>query len=244
MSEEESKIEQSGNPIEELATQYGWNPEGEKSAEEYVRVAMDKFPDQSKKIKQLFRTIDEIKTHMSKVETVAYDRAKKDIESQRKAAIKAGDVDLVEQLDEARAQLTSAPQPQVNDFSQYISEFEEKNSEWLQGTSLEQLKMQKWVQDMGAILGTKKLHPSEHMKKLDEAVRTEFAAYFSKDEEVKSPVASGESGNVSSKSTHKKNYSFKDLSEEQKQIARDFEQMGVMSVESYIKDLIKHGELK
>lgn len=239
---------QNGN-IESLAAQYGWKSDGEKSAEEFVKVALDKFPDQSKKIKQLFRTVEELKTHMSKSEARAYEKAKSEIETQRKQAIYDGDVARVEALDKAKEDLHPlTASPSLNEQHPAIAEFEERNNQWLQGTSYEELKMQKWIESHGAILGRKQLPVDEHMALLEEHLQKEFSNYFensTEDSLVSSPVSSSRD-NVSNKMSTKKgkNPTFNDLSAEQKQIARDFEMMKVMPVEDYIKDLVKHGELK
>lgn len=232
--------------IEELAAEYGWNAEGEKSAEEYVKVALEKFPDQSKKIKQLFRSIDELKTHMTKSEEKAYERAKADLDAQRKDAIRQGDVDEVERLDKEREQLLPQPvqssEPQI---PQAILDFEERNKEWIDGTSFEDLKMQQWVEDHGKVLGRKKLPIDEHMNLLEEHLKKEFAHRFETEEntEVKSPVSQSRQNVTGASKSKNSKITFNDLGPEQKKIARDFEQLGIMSVEQYIKDLVANGEL-
>lgn len=234
--------------IEDLAAQYGWQSDGEKSAEEFVKVALDKFPDQSKKIKQLFRTVEELKEHMSKAETRAYEKAKAELDAQRKQAIYDGDVERVEALDKAREDLKPAMQMEApaQTLHPAIAEFEERNAAWLNGTSYEELKMQQWVEAHGAILGRKKLPVDEHMALLEDHVKKEFSNYFNNNEEtIASPVAASRE-NLTTPATRGKGKAptFNDLSQEQKQIARDFEKMGVMSIDNYIKDLVKHGELK
>jgi len=251
MSIDEQAMEQQGSStIEDLAAQYGWNSEGEKSAEEYVKVALEKFPDQSKKIKQLFRTVEELKEHMSKTESRAYEKAKQEIDAQRKQAIRNGDEALVEELDKAKEELKPAFQAAANEVHPAIAEFEGRNSAWLNGTSYEELKMQQWVEAHGAILGRKKLPVDEHMALLEQHVKKEFSAYFDNlddgsDADIKNPVSASRSNVTSSSSKAKgKTPTFNDLNAEQKKIARDFENLGVMSIENYIKDLVKHGEFK
>ncbi len=229
--------------IEALAAQYGWSPDGEKSAEDFIKVAMDKFPDQSKKIKQLFRTVEEMKTHMSKAEKVAYERAKTELDAQRRQAIKQGDVDLVEELDRARDALPATMEEPLHPA---IADFEERHRDWLDGTSYEEMKMQQWVQDHGAILGKKRLPVDEHMAVLEDHLKKEFPKYFKIEEEddIVSPVATARETSTAKASSKNKKYSFNDLSAEQKQIARDFESVGFMKIDDYIKNLIAHGELK
>lgn len=232
--------------IETLAAQYGWSPDGEKSAEEFIKVAMDKFPDQSKKIKQLFRTVEEMKTHMSKAEKAAYERAKTELDAQRRQAIQQGDVDLVEELDRAREAL---PAQMEEPLHPAIADFEERHKSWLEGTSYEEMKMQQWIQDHGAILGKKRLPVDEHMAVLEDHLKKEFPNYFKADdadddEDVVAPVAAARESSTAKPASKNKKYSFNDLSAAQKQIARDFEAVGFMKIDDYIKNLIAHGELK
>lgn len=243
-----SEVTETKHSIEDLAAQYGWQSDGEKSAEEFVKVALDKFPDQSKKIKQLFRTVEELKEHMTKAETRAYEKARLELDAQRKQAIYDGDVERVEALDKAREDLKPASiEAPTQQLHPAIADFEERNGSWLNGTSYEELKMQQWVEAHGAILGRKKLPVDEHMALLEDHVRKEFSNYFDnkEDKQIASPVSSSRE-NVTSTATRSKGKAptFNDLNAEQKQIARDFEKMGVMTIENYIKDLVKHGELK
>jgi hypothetical protein len=236
---------QSSSSMEDLASQYGWNKEGEKTAEEFIKVAMDKFPKQSKKIDQLFRTVEEMKVHMSKAEKAAYERAKADIEAQRRQAIQQGDVDLVEELDKAKADLI--PAMEVPEVHPAIADFEERNKEWLEGTSYEAMKMQKWVQEHGAILGKKRLPVEEHMAILEDHLKKEFPKFFAEtveDDDIVSPVAPARDTSDAKPAGKGKKFGFNDLTPAQKQIARDFEAVGFMKIDDYIKSLVSHGELK
>lgn len=223
--------------IEELAAQYGWNAEGEKSAEEYVRVALDKFPDQGKKIKQLSRTVDELTGHLSKVEQITYERARKELEQQRISAIKEGDVEKVVEIDKQQSEL----QPKA-ELHPAVRAFEEKHADWINDISFEAMEMQKFVEDYGKVLGNKRLPPEQHMDLLDKYVQQKFPDYF---QPTKEDVAVVERGHTEiTASGRKKTIAFRDLTAEQQQIAKDFDRAGVMSVEKYIQELIKYGDIK
>lgn len=248
MSDTEDVVEQPkvAENFEELASQYGWKVEGEKSAQEFIKVAMDKFPDQSKKIKELFKTVDLLKDHMTKNEQAAYDRAKRDLDSQRRQAIKEGDVELVEQLDQHYQELkpqSLAPPEDINSHPS-ILDFEERNAEWLNDTSFEALKMQKWIQEHGAVLGKKKLPVDKHMQVLEEHLHKEFSNYFEsgEDAEVSAVSSSRSTTSTSGANRKKKNHTFNDLSKEQKEAARLFERHG-LPMDKYIADLVKQGVL-
>lgn len=241
--ESEAPVESS--PIEALASQYGWSSDGEKSAEDFIKVAMDKFPDQSKKIKQLFRAVEEMKVHMSKTEQVAYEKAKRELDNERVHAIQSGDVERVDAIDKARAELPAAIVAEEG-LHPAIVEFEERNDKWLKGTSYEELKMQKWISEYGAILGRKKLPVDEHMSILENHLKKEFPSYFNEEseDEPRSPVASARDSSPDRQVGKNKKFTFNDLSPGQKKVARDFEAAGFMKIDAYIKDLIEHGELK
>ena len=238
LTEDVSEATAEDSSVEGLAAQYGWNDKGEKSAEEYIRVAMEKFPDQSKKIKQLFRTVDEMKVHMDKVNKSAYERAKNELEAERALAIEEGDSERVEELNQAREELK---EPVV--LHPAVVEFKDKHADWIEGTSYEDVQMQEWLFKRDNLIGGKNLPPEEHMKLLEDHLVKEFPDKFQKSS-VASPVASGSDNVVQSKGTRKGKPTFNDLSSEQKRVARDFERMDVMSVDNYIQDLIKNGELK
>jgi hypothetical protein len=240
--------EKHSNSIEDLASQYGWKSEGEKSAEEYVKVAMDKFPEQSKKIKQLFKAVEDLKAHMSKTETVAYERAKNELEQQRRQAIQQGDVDLVDRLEQAKAELAPIYQPETQqseadvNYDPSIVAFESKYGDMLNDTSFEALQIQKWINAHGAVLGQKKLPVDKHMDLLEQHMKKQFPDYFEEESEPVSPVLSSRE-NVSSKVKKGKNPTYNDLSSIQKDVASRFQRQGIMTIEQYIADLVKNGDL-
>lgn len=224
--------------LEQLASDHGWNPKGEKSAEEYVKVALDKFPEQSKKIKQLFRTVDELKDHMRKSEELIYERAKKELEDQRKTAVERGDHEMIEQIDKRKEELV----PLAESKPLAVLDFEERHKEWLGSSNFEELEMKSWLLQRDKELSSMKLSPDEHMKVLEDHLYKKFPSYFKA--ETPKPAVESSSDNVAGKRSSKKKFTFNDLTSDQKRIARDFKQMGIMEIDDYIKDLVKNGDLK
>lgn len=222
----------------------GWNPTGEKSAEEWARAAplYDELKERGRELKQLRRTVDEMKQHMQKQEKLAYERALADLQSQRNAAIQNGNVNLVNQIDEAQANLVPTSYEAVEE-PLAVSDFKERNASWLNGTSYEEMKMAEFALKRDNELAAKKLSPDAHMKVLEEHIKKEFPEYFRTGEErTTSAVESGYGDNVA-KPVSKRKATFNDLDSTQKQIARDFERMGVMKVEEYVKQLVDAGEV-
>lgn len=229
--------------FEQEQQQKGWNPDGPKSAEEWSRSEplYEELKKRGKENKQLQRTVESMKALMDKQEKLAYQRALADLESQRRIAISNGNHQTVDQIDRQKQELKA---PEITPPG--VQEFTEKHSKWLNGTSYEDMKMVEFAKRRDDELGRKKLDPEAHMQLLEEHIIKEFPDYFKTTGEKSATLSSqsvegGSSGVVGSS---KKKYTLRDLSDEQKQVARDFERMGVMPVDKYISELIKIGDLK
>lgn len=248
----EVQVEQS-NPIENLAKEYGWVPEGKKSAEEYVKYALEKLPErgealtaQNKKIEakdnELFKMqtmLSEITVHMNKQKELAYQQALKDINEQRRLAIKNGDVDKVDELEQQKLELEKP----TNNTHDAVVQFEERNKSWLQGDSLEELEMQDWVERHGQLLGKKKLPVDEHMRRLEEDLHKKFSTYFDKGDNTFRSVESADKSNVAGH-VSKKTHTYNDLTPVQKAVAKHLKDTGVMEIKEYIAQLEELGDLK
>lgn len=224
----------------------GWNPDGEKSAEEWARSEplYEEIKTRGKEIKQLKRTVDELKEFLQKQEKIAYDKAMADLMAQREAAIRSGDVNLVNQIDEekSKTQYTApATKPDV------VLEFEERHASWLQGTSFDELEIRTWALQRDQELSKLNMTPEKHLQTLEEHLHKKFPTYFNQGtaETITNPVESGYTTMATKPTTtNRKKATFNDLTPEQKQVARDFERMGVMKVDEYIEQLYTIGELK
>jgi len=183
---------------------------------------------------------------MQKQEQIAYEKALKDLESQRNNAIRSGDINLVQEIDKSKESLAT----QFNDIPflddkepEAVHDFKERHSSWMNGTSYEEMNMQQWLLQRDNALASKNLPPEEHMRVLEEHLYKQFPDFFKRNnQEPDQYVESGSYDVDTSKQVNKK-VGFRDLSQSQKQIAKDFERMGVMSVDEYIKQLSALGEL-
>lgn len=259
---ENKEQEQNLNEIEKLATSYGWRANGQKSAADYVKFALEKLPESNKRLEakdnELFKLkalLEENISHMSKQKEVAYAQALKDITAQRNEAIRAGNVDLVDELDkkhqEIKSNVAQQQSPNSNDVYNQpaVKEFEERNADWLRDTSMESLEMQDWMERHAERLGKLNLPVDEHMRRLDEDVRKKFSVYFDSVESLSNDRATNsvESGAESSTTASKggqKNFTINDLSSVQKEMARYLKDTGVMDTKTYIAQLVEFGDLK
>jgi hypothetical protein len=229
----------------------GWNPNGEKTAEEWASNTgfVEKIKKQSKQLKNLHKTIDHLKAFMEKQEKAAYDRAVAELKTQREHAVQNEDRKEIERIDR-EAQAIRPP-------SSEAQEFHSRNADWLTSPKPLEMKMTAFARQRDAELMQYQLSPADHMRVLEEHVRAEFPQYFENrekevdDEEDDEPVvkkaptvASSKGGNVAGAVTGKKKFTYHDLSPAQKEVANKFKHANIMSIEQYIAACVKNGDLK
>lgn len=251
---EENVIVQEMSEVQQLAASYGWKADGKKSADDYIKFALEKLPERGEALTAQNKTIeakdseigkmksmlDELTVHMKKQKDSAYEQAMNDFKAQKRQAIIEGNVELVEELE---AKQLSTPQENVVDPS--IVDFEARNDKWLSGDSFEELEMQDWVQRHGQLLGKKKLPTHEHMARLEQDLHKKYPSYFEADESKSfSPVEGAGNSGVAGKSSANKIFTYKNLSDTQKQMAKYLNDSGHMKIEDYIKELVSFGDLK
>lgn len=222
------------DPLVELAKNYGWNQEGEKTAEEFIKYALDKHPERGKEIKDLRRTVDELKAYMAKQEERAYQKAMKELQRELPQAQNRGDMDRVREIEEEIANMT--PDPVTPPA---MVEFQEKHAKWINGTDFDAMEIRNFALLRDKELAKLKLSPEEHLKTLEQHLHRKFPEYFKEAEIVENVVEQ----NTNVVGTAKKKFSFNDLTKEQKKMARDFEKFKVMDVDTYIQELVKSGDL-
>ena len=227
--------------IEEQAKAVGWREDGPDSAEMFLRTKplYDAIKERGKESKELKATVKELQAHLSKLESVAYEKAMRELKAERRAAISTGDVTAVEKLDAEMEQIRTAS-PISDDAKAEAEAFVERNKSWINDPSMESEAIRTWVAKRDAELMRFNLKPKEHMELLESEMRKTFKM----DEAVEPPkyaAVESEQNSVSVKS--KRKMSFNDLNKEQKDICRHFEKRGVMKAEEYIKQLQELGEL-
>jgi len=239
------------SPLDDLAKKHGWNPEGEKSAEEFISFALDAHPKRGKELKELKKTVENLVELNKRQHQAGYEAAARELEDQRRDAIVAGDLAAVEIMDQKiKSHQEEAPVEDPPEIHHSLSDFDARHSDWIgDAVSLNAHKMRQFAHQRGMDLAQTGMDPSEWVPILEQNLKEEFSDYFSpkkqKEEKIKmypSVDQDGNSGTANKKSSQK--FSFSDLTSEQKTIARQFERRGVMKAEEYINQLVEIGELR
>lgn len=238
------EVEGDYTEFEQEQMKLGWDPKGEKSAKEWASSypLYKELTTRGKEISQLKRTVDHMKKLMERQEQAAYQRALDDLQLEKKMAIQRGNIEEVQAIEHQQQNLRK---PTIEDSEELfeIDAFKEKHQSWLNGTSYQELKMAEVCHAKDAELATRNLPAAQHLKILESYMMGEFPEYFGDgSSRPRAQAVEGSKSNSMSKETKK--YRFADLSQEQKEAARLFEKRKIMSVEDYIKELVKVGDLK
>lgn len=237
---EEEQVDESASE----ALKKGWKPDGPKSAEEFLRAEplYKELKQRGKEIKDLRVTIEELRTHMTKQQEFGYKKAVEEIAEARTAAIKNGDVEGVEQLDQQMQEYKTSMVPPPAEDSPDVAKFLVKNSDWINDPSYEGQLMRDFAQKRDTELMQHKLPLEEHLQIVENDLKTKFPDRF-KSEEVVEPRHVVESNAGVSAGKNKRKVTFSDLNPEQKACARHFDKRGVMKTSEYIKQLVNLGEI-
>lgn len=222
------------DPIVVEAKSKGWRPEGEKSAAEFLRAEplYEEIKARGKEIEELTAAMKHMRSIMDKQEQKAYEKAIKDLQEAKREAIELGDVDEVSRIDR-EAQTIQKP------ISPKVDEFIKANESWLKGTSAEDRDKQLFAE-------AKYMYLKNQGKTDDEIVDEVSVALnrlYPKNEVVKEvvpKVSPGATAAVAGNSGR----TVRELTKEQKEFGRFYEQNGIMTMKEYIAELEKSGELK
>lgn len=230
------------NEIEQKALASGWNPEGEKSAEEWVKYEpiYKKLKHRGEEIKELKDTMHEMRSMMDRQRQQAYEQAYQDLQVQKYEAIESGDVDAVNVVDSQIESLRSqqVPQQPIPEVTQFM----EKNKGWLQDTSVEAQNMRLMAEAKYIMLKNQGYSDREIVREVETTLQSTFPQRF--ETTNKPPVI--ESPSVEARASAArvaKEPTFKNLSSEQQKICRQFVKTGVMTEKEYITELKKLGEI-
>lgn len=237
-----SNVEVSANSetfseFERKMMEKGWKPDGEKTAEQWLD---DGFEIRGKRVDALYKTVDYLKAKLDRDEKLAHDRAVQELNAEKVRAIELSDVKRVSEIEAKQASMLDPSKRNL------IAEFEQKHSDWLKGTSHQAQKMSDAAMDRFGKLLNSGLPMETQLESLENYMVGEFPDYFNKTKQISDAptmaVEGGQSGVVASKG-RKRSYSINDLSDDQRMIAKTLEKKGVMSIQDYIKDLVKSGDL-
>jgi len=223
----------------------GWRPDGEKTAKEWASAypVYKALSERNEQVKHLRRTVDELKAFMDQQKEVAYRQALEQIEQERANAIRQGDFEGVNNAERQRAELKPV---NVNNLPAPVAEFQQKHLQWLTGTDFQEMEMAEFAKKRDNELMTRGLPVEQHMELLEKHVMAKFPSYFNKNTTDDIPDTQAVEGNTGLGIARgsKKKYTFHDLNQEQKMVAKDFERQKVMTVDKYIAALVSAGELK
>lgn len=254
---QETEVEQPQHSEVELrAMEMGWRPKEEFhgdendfiDAKEFVRrkPLFDKIEHQGKQIKAVTKALEALKTHYTRVEEAAVQKAINQMKQQRKQALADGDGDAFEAYDDeikkaenSLAQIERAKEvPLVEDevVNPEWSAWQSRNS-WYNSAP----HMKIFADQVGQELAQRGMAPADVLKEVEKAVRKEFPNKFTNPNKAGAPdVDSSRAGNTSPK---KGNDEAK-LDEQQRKIMNDLVRQKVLTKEQYIADLKEAGLLK
>jgi regulator of replication initiation timing len=180
-------------PIELKALDMGWRPKSEFNgaeedfidAKEFVnrKPLFDRIETQSKQIKNVTNALNALKLHYTKVQETEFNRALAALKVERKEALRDGDADKFDHLDDQIKDVESqiASVKEAAGSSAVVEEtvhpefqaWSSKNS-WYNTTGY----MRAFADDVGGRLAQQGLSPSEVLKQVETAVRKEFPHKF------------------------------------------------------------------
>jgi len=247
--EQNTEQETTLSPIEEKAISMGWRPkeqfEGDEEefidAKEFVRrqPLFDRIENQGKKLKDVTKALEALKTHYTRVEEAAVQKAINQLKAQRKSALADGDGDSFELLDDeikkAEQQLQTIEQVKNNPIVEETvvhpewQAFQSRNP-WYNSTGY----MRKFADEIGADLASKGVAPTDVLKEVEKAVRKEFPHKFTNPNKEQAPVVEQSRG-AGNKTGGKNDDSI--LTEQERKVMNDLVRSGLLTKEKYIADL-------
>lgn len=237
------------SPIEKRAMEMGWRPKdqfnGEEDdfidAKEFVRrqPLFEKIETQSKQIKSVTKALEALKTHYTRVEEAAVQKAIASLKAQRKQALADGDGDAFEVLDEniksAEKQLVQIEQVR----EQPLVQEEVVNPEWQAWQTKNSWysksdAMRAYADKVGLDMAAKGATPSQVLVEVEKAVRKEFAHKFTNPNKEQAPDVDS-----SRQQARKVDKTGDDswLSEQERKIMNDLVRSKQMTKEKYLADL-------
>lgn len=249
-----TEVVQNELTIEEQAKSQGWSPKGEKSAQEWVNTTSlyDGLKSKGKEIKELRKTLNDVKAHMEKQQQRGYEKALEDLISQKNEAILEGNIDKVTELDKEIA-VTEKDTHLVDAKSEaLVQNFYNENTRWITDPSMNAQEIRDFALKRDNQLAAFNLAPQEHLDLLTDDLHKKFNSYFNstvtasseelmQTDEVVVPIVESTSKEVNT--VVKSKMGFNDLNDEQKKCCARFVTRNVMTQDEYIKSLKDIGEL-
>jgi hypothetical protein len=236
--------------IEVKAMEMGWRPKEEFDgdeeefidAKEFVRrkPLFDKIEQTGRQLKNVTKALESFKQHYTKVREVEYERALKTLKDERKSALRDGDGDRFDELDEQIKNVEKeAEQVRAAHDAPLVKE-EVVHPEWQAWRNRNRWYesvgyMRKFADDVGNDMQQRGMSPAEVLKEVEKAVRKEFPQKFTNPNKANAP--SVESSGAPSKGS--KSLGDFELTDIERKIMNDLVRSKVLTKEEYIADLKK-----
>lgn len=232
-------------PLMQEALDQGWVPKEDFQGDperfvdygEFVRRGelFRKIEGQSKEMKDMKRALQAMAKHNADIAKVEYERALKDLRSQKREAIAEGDADRVvdvdEQIDLVKEQQKQLQQQQIEQVRQDVI-----NPEFAAWTAKNQWydndrRMRSFADNLGVQLAQEGLSPTEVLKEVEKEVKQRYPEKFRNPNRDKPGAVEG----VSARANTGNRDSGPDMSDEQKRIMDTIVKSGALTKEEYLK---------
>jgi len=239
------------SPIEQKAQELGWRPKEEfvgdeedfVDAKEFVQrqSLYDRISSQNKRLKGMEQALNALKTHHERVRETEYNRAISDLKLQQKIAVKEGDLEQYDALQEKQKELELDRRVEVEELQvQQESGVHPELQSWIGRNAWfeTQPHMRVFADQVAgsykAKVASGQMTPAEVLKEVEKAVRQEFPTKFRNPNKDKPSAVEGGSGTKAPASARSDNYA---LTDDERKVMQTFIRSGVMTKEQYIADL-------
>ena len=252
MAEEKdlSGQENSQPDFEVQAKDMGWKPKEEYEGEEGKWVEAKEFVERKpiyerihkleQNNKRLQQTVSEVSDHIQKAEKAAYGKAIKDLEAEKRYAVRSSDNEKVKDINNEIKDLREKEKSAKPSVDPVVVQFVKDNESWWGNDEMQDYA----VSRHNRILAKGGLSMEESLNKVLEDVKSRFPEHESFRNGSRSRPSSVESGRRSSSGT-KRRYSPADLNAHQKEIGERWVRTGALkNLQQYVDELVKVGDLE
>lgn len=254
--------------IEEQASDRGWSPEkeweGDKDqwvdASTFVRQGelMDRISTQTKQLKSQSSEIGDLKVAMQslaetnkKIAENEYEKAIRDLKSQKTKALEDYDTSTIVEIDEQIASLRDAkkeseqlpPQKPANITHPDVVEWIDKNA-WYESDVIMRGAADSLAAEYINLNPSLKDDPKSTLDYVERELKKEFPHKFNSRKRPSATLDSDDSSVTKTKSSKKTKYTERHLTAEQKKVVQTIVATGIMTKQEYIDQLGELGELE
>lgn len=254
----EEESDNTPNEIEEKARAMGWRPleefKGDPGkhipADKYVERGLEKLPilqrnyeNVTKELKDVKDQLQATKEYQEHIGKVSYERALKDIQQKQREAVEAGDVETFDKLEKQKEQAKDEYTPKQSEPASRESFDIQRERLELQRSILNWKKENSWY-DKDRLLQTEAdiileqskienpgLTMSERLDLISREVKQNNPSKFQNTQPAKLPSLSG-----TKQSSQKVSKSWKDIPDNDREVAESWIKKGILTQEQYVKD--------